>query len=85
MSDTHICNEIDCPSIGGYYVTAIDAGQVYYMAGPYDTHAEVLALVDKALHIANERDGRAWFMGWGTSRRKDDYRKPGTLNKYGLI
>ena len=86
MSDeTHVCNDQDCPATGGYYVTAVDAGKVFYMAGPYQTHREALADVDKALHIAYKHDGRAWFMSWGTVRRKDDYREMGTLNRYGLI
>lgn len=85
MTQEHVCNSADCPDVGGYYVTAIDAGQVFYMSGPYQTHAAALADVDKALKIVNEKDGRAWFMSWGTSRRKDDYRQPGTLQKYGLL
>jgi hypothetical protein len=55
------------------------------MAGPYDTHQEALADVGKARNIANEHDGRAWFMGWGTIRDKDDKRTPGNLNKAGLM
>lgn len=81
----HVCTESDCPATGGYYVTAVDHDKVYYMAGPYQTHAAALADVDKALRIADKSDGRAWFMSWGTSRRKDDYRELGTLNKYQLI
>lgn len=83
--EPHVCTPETCPATGGYYVTAVDAGQVYYMAGPYQTHAEALALVDKALNIADKRDGRAWFMSWGTSRRRDEYREPGSLNKHGLL
>lgn len=80
----HTCTADTCP-VGTYYVTAIDHDRVFYMAGPYNTHAEAMADVDKALAIADKHDGRAWFMSWGTCRRKDGYREPGTLNKYGLI
>jgi len=81
----HVCTPETCPENGNYYVTAIDGGQVYWMAGPYKTHPEALALVDKALNIADKHDGRAWFMSWGTSRRKDGYDQPGSLNKAGLL
>lgn len=69
---------------GPYYVTAIDAGRVFLMAGPYSTHPEALADVDRARDIANTHDGRAWFMAWGTSRIEGS-EKTGSLNRHGLI
>lgn len=84
-ANSHVCTAESCPPTGGYYVSAVNGDSFYHMAGPYDTHAAALADVDRALKIASEREGRAWFMSWGTLRRKDDYRKPGTLNKYGLM
>jgi hypothetical protein len=83
--EPHVCTPEDCPETGNYYVTAIDGGQVFYMAGPYNTHAEALALVDTALNIADKHDGRAWFMSWGTSKRRDGYSEPGSLNKHKLL
>ena len=81
----HGCKPETCPPDGRYYVSCQDAGQFWIMAGPYQTHADALAHVDKALNIANEIDGRAWFMSWGTCHMKDDYTKPGKLNQLGLI
>lgn len=82
----HVCTAIDCPQFARYYVTAIDAGTTYFMSGPYTTHAAALADVDKALRLANEHDGRAWFMSWGTVKLKDySYDKPGSLNRAGLL
>ena len=69
---------------GPYYVSARDNGKTFIMAGPYETHAEALAKVDEALQIANEHDGRAWFMSWGTVRVGGSERI-GTLTKRGLI
>ena len=85
MANDHICNEQTCPAIGGYYVSCTDAGQVWLMAGPYQTHSEALADQDKALKIADSIDGRAWFMAWGTCRIKDGELKPGKLNQHKLI
>ena len=78
------CDPQHCPPDGGYYVTAKDGPQWWYMAGPYQTHAEALANVDKALAIADKHDGRAWFMAWGTAHSSTE-RKPGSLNRAGLM
>jgi hypothetical protein len=80
----HACTPKTCPT-GKYFVTAIDAGKVHYMAGPYSEHADALADVGDALRIANKHDGRAWFMAWGTVRAADDCQRIGQLNKYGLL
>ena len=88
MNDAkHICNPESCPT-GRYFVTAIDAGHTYYMAGPYPEHVDALADVQKALEIADRHDGRAWFMSWGTVRITDDSYRPnmvGNINKAGLM
>lgn len=81
----HICTPETCPQSGNYYVTAIDGREWWAMAGPYKTHAEALALVDRALTIADKHDGRAWFMAWGTARLPEDYTTPGILNKHRLL
>lgn len=56
----------------GYYVTAIDAGKVHLMAGPFADHAAALAAVEPTLAWADALDGRAWFMAWGTSKLERD-------------
>ena len=80
----HVCYPGTCPE-SLYYVSAKDAGSHWLMAGPYRTHAEALADVDRARNIADEHDGRAWFYAWGTCRMKDGTDRPGNLNKAGLI
>jgi hypothetical protein len=84
-SQEHVCTAESCPEPGSYYVSCIDGASFYLMAGPYGTHALALADVDKALHIADARDGRAWFMAWGTVRLRDGSTEPGRLNKHNLL
>lgn len=79
------CDAEHCPPNGGYYVTAIDGDNWYKMAGPYQTHAEALSHVDEALQIADDIDGRAWFMGWGTAHVKAGDMAPGRLQELGLM
>lgn len=81
----HVCTPETCPEPGKYFVSARDAGRVYFMAGPYQTHAEALKNRDKALHLADKHDGRAWFMAWGTCRAADDCQTIGSLNRAGLL
>lgn len=69
---------------GPYFVSAIDGGKVHIMAGPYADHPAALADVDKARDITHDRDGRAWFMSWGTVRIEGSDRV-GNLNRLNLI
>jgi hypothetical protein len=86
MIDDHTCTPETCPEGGRYFVTAIDGPSWFPMSGPYTTHQAALADVDRALKIANEHDGRAWFMRWGTARLPDDSKiTTGSLNKAGLL
>lgn len=60
-----------------FYVTAIDAGRVYFLAGPYGTkeaaEAKVRPVRDIACdHSRNSSAGRAHFMAYGASRWKGD-------------
>lgn len=87
FTDTeHVCTETSCPR-GTYYVTAVDGGSFWRMAGPYDTHQEALADVRRVHELTDKHDrsGRAAFMGWGTIRDKEGARSPGNLNKAGLL
>jgi len=85
MPDTdHVCTEESCP-LGTYYVSVVDGSSWWRMAGPYNTHQDALADVDRVRNIANEHDGRAWFMGWGTIRDREGKRELGNLNRAGLI
>ena len=84
VNEDHVCDADSCPR-GTYYVTAVDGGSWWRMAGPYDTHQEALADVERARSITNEHVDRAWFMYWGTIRDKTGNRAPGNLNKAGLM
>lgn len=66
-----------------FYVTAIDGGKVYYMAGPYLTHQAALDAVESARSIADKHDPRGCFMAWGTART--DRSKPAPMTAAGLI
>jgi hypothetical protein len=55
------------PARACYYVSAIDGPRKYLIAGPYPSHDAALAKVQQVRDAANERDGRAWFMAWGTA------------------
>lgn len=70
---------------GKYFVTAVDGGSFYLMAGPYATHQAAEAHRELALKIANGCDAKAWFMAWGITRMPDDCAKVGVLNRHGLI
>ena len=50
-----------------FYVSAIDGSRRYLISGPYADHATALARVDAVRKLAEERDGRACFMAWGTA------------------
>lgn len=66
---------------GNYYVTAIDGGRVYLMAGPFmNAHWKALCAVRTVKEAAEEIDGRASFMAWGTSRFEETVTTPGRLN-----
>jgi hypothetical protein len=50
-----------------FYVSAIDGTKKYLIAGPYETHAQALELVDAVKAQADKVDPRAAFMAWGTA------------------
>ena len=81
----HTCTPEICPEPGNYYVSCVDGPSFWLMAGPYCTHADALADVNKARDIATEIDGRAWFKGWGTVNMKSECTKAGKLNELHLI
>jgi hypothetical protein len=72
---------------GDYFVSAIDGGQYFLMAGPYPKHSEAAANVDKVKQIAIDQDGtgKAAFMAWGTCRKDPNSGRVGSLNRHGLI
>lgn len=53
---------------GHYYVSALRDTRTALVSGPYSTHTEALALVDRARDIANDKDPRTVFDAFGTCR-----------------
>lgn len=49
-----------------YYVSAIDGGRHWLIAGPYALHVAALAQVHPASVEAEKGNPRAYFMAWGT-------------------
>lgn len=60
------------PQPGRYYVTAIDGAKRYFLAGPWETHAEALAQVESVRRFAELTDPRAIWMAYGTARQPLD-------------
>lgn len=82
----HVCTQESCPDDARYYVSCVDDNlSIYPMAGPYPTHAEALADVQKAMRAATAVDPKAWWMSWGTFRKLEGKLTPGILNKHGLL
>lgn len=85
----HVCTPAECPEPGFYYVTVIDAGCYWKMAGPYSTHQEALAAVGMVRRLTGACGGSKGlymkaFGGWGTTRSMDAG-EPGVLNAKGLL
>lgn len=49
-----------------YYVSVMDGGRKGFLLGPYSSHEEALANVERGCKLANEADDRAWFYAYGT-------------------
>lgn len=68
---------------GKYFVTAIDNGRFARLVGPFATHADALALVDRAREVCYGLTGGAshWW-AFGTCRQDDDALScaPGKIN-----
>lgn len=63
-----------------YYVSTIDGSRYSLLAGPFSTHPEACAWVDRTMDKACSVDPRAWFYAFGTASTGPEYRKPGILN-----
>ena len=65
-----------------YYVTLRRGTKTAFLAGPFQTHTEALAWVDRATDRANEVDPFAWFDAFGTASLPFKASNPvGKLNK----
>lgn len=74
------CNCKDNPTGTTYYVSVIDGPRFGLLAGPFSTHVEACAWVDRAREEAYRVDPRSWFYAFGTVAMRPGYRKPGRLN-----
>ncbi len=78
----HVCTTGECPT-GNYYVSAIDGPSYWLLAGPYLTHAEALALVDRVKALCHDNHPRSFFYSFGTCR--SEATKLGSVNAAGLL
>ncbi len=62
---------------GKFYVSVVDGPDYRFLAGPYDTHAEALAMVESARRLAVQYDPKAHFYAYGTAKAPAGYDKPG--------
>ena len=63
-----------------YYVSVVRASDYRLLAGPFPTHQEALAWVDRAKAVAATLDPKAHWYGYGTVAMAPGYQKPGMLN-----
>ena len=71
---------------GPYYISVTRDGtttDARLVSGPYDQHADALALVDKARRVCETMDVKAVWYAFGTVRMRPDYNVPGILQKQG--
>jgi hypothetical protein len=68
----------------GYYVTVRNGSRTGGLLGPYDTHAEALANVDRGRQLALDSDNatRSWFYEYGTTKLTTRGRLPSSV--YGV-
>jgi len=54
----------------GFYVSVIDGKRKGFLLGPYTTHADALANVERGKQMALDSDnaGRSWFYAYGTCK-----------------
>lgn len=53
---------------GHYYVSCINGAKKALVTGPYDSHAEALADVERVRTAAGKLDPKCDFYAWGTAR-----------------
>ena len=70
-----------------YYVSVVrdtaagPSSDYRLLAGPFSTHQEALAWVDRAKAVAATLDPKAHWYGYGTVAMAPGYQKPGILNE----
>ncbi len=82
------CN-CNVPHHGGrhgfvYYVSVVRGARRRLLDGPWPTHREALARVERVRRRANEMDPRSHFDGFGTASAPEDGAQPGLLQHLGI-
>ena len=67
---------VTSPEHKHFYVSAIDGPRKHLVAGPYASHDEAKGRVEDVRKHADERDGRAHFMAWGTAGSAEPIKTP---------
>ena len=67
-----------------YYVVAAAGKRYSLLAGPYQTHGEAVAVLDKVRRVAYRINPMTVFYTFDTCRLIG-YNKPGLFNRRGLI
>jgi hypothetical protein len=62
-----------------YYVTVRNGDRTGWLLGPYRTHREALANVERGDELACEADRWAWFYAYGTASLPADVEQPKTV------
>lgn len=68
------------PEGANFYVTCADAGRIGYLAGPYPTHGEALAVLPAVKHAAGKADPWSDFYAFGTVAMAAEFTRPGIFN-----
>lgn len=64
-----------------YYVSVRQPGKYGLLLGPYATHGEALANVERATRFVVDRDPRAHWYEFGTASTPIGNAQPGKLNE----
>jgi hypothetical protein len=71
---------------GDYFVSAVDGGRFWLLAGPYPTHRLALDMVETVRQIAKrDPDPREAFVGYGTCRLEEGSGRVGACQRVGLL
>jgi len=77
-----MANQLPDNKAGDYFVSFQPLGSRKYglVLGPYQTHAQALAMVETGKELANRVDAQAGFYGFGTCRLPENSGRVGQLN-----
>lgn len=70
------------PSPGNYYCSVRDGERLGLLIGPLPSHQAALTALPLVKSKAQQVDAFAAFYSFGTVKMKDDFTRPGTLNRF---